>query len=265
MGVLYIDSYFLLNLAIDLLALLAAAQLCAAHAKGWRMGLAALAGALWATAAAVWPVVGIWPARFAVFLAMPLIAFGARRGFVRLSAAFLGISVLFGGAAYAIGALTGLSGLTVRLAFPAAALCFGAVALFLRRRGSTEKTAELRITLLGRERTVTALRDTGLTLRDPVTNRPVVILDEREFLSLLPPDAAALVTASEPARSLERLADTRLRSRCRLISCRTIGGASLLLAVRTDKTVIGGREEIGLLAAVSPEPIAGDGTYGAIY
>lgn len=102
--------------------------------------------------------------------------------------------------------------------------------------------------------TLTALRDTGNTLRDPLTGKPVLILgaDVAEHLTGLSPQQ--LRTPVETIGALPGL---------RLIPYRGIGGEGLLLALRLPRMRVGARAGSGIVA-FAPEVLSKDGKFQAL-
>ena len=72
----------------------------------------------------------------------------------------------------------------------AAALSYGMLSLLLRGQFAHTRTGgelqELTLSRQGRSVTVLALRDTGNTLQDPVTGRPVVVIEGEKLQTLVP-------------------------------------------------------------------------------
>ncbi|MFR0911329.1 MAG: sigma-E processing peptidase SpoIIGA [Evtepia gabavorous] len=121
---------------------------------------------------------------------MLLAAFGRSERLLRTGALFLVLSCAFGGALLLVamvrggdpgtGGLLGPS-LGMRGILIAAALSYGMLSLLLRGQFAHTRTGgelqELTLSRQGRSVTVLALRDTGNTLQDPVTGRPVVVIE----------------------------------------------------------------------------------------
>jgi stage II sporulation protein GA (sporulation sigma-E factor processing peptidase) len=152
------------------------------------------------------------------------------------------------------------------------AICYG---LFLLVFGRLGKHGGLRRDLIsavltadGRKTKLTALLDTGSTLTDPISNRPVLVAELDSFKCLLPPHLRPLLcrrALEQPAETFEALSLLGESSRFRLIPYRAVGTASgLLLAFRTDSAVIGGKRREGLLVALSPTPLSDGGGYTAL-
>uniref|UniRef100_UPI00260C9D0F sigma-E processing peptidase SpoIIGA n=1 Tax=uncultured Flavonifractor sp. TaxID=1193534 RepID=UPI00260C9D0F len=120
--------------------------------------------------------------------------------------------------------------------------------------------------LEGRRVALTALVDTGNTLTDPATGRPVMVAEGEKVGALFP--AGRAPTAEElrdPAALLERLDRQGWRGRCRLLPYQAVGvECGMLLALRLDGARVGGEEWSGLLLALSPTRLTDGGGYCAL-
>ena len=116
---------------------------------------------------------------------------------------------------------------------------------------------KLDMKLFGKEIHLTALRDTGNTLTDPATNRPVVVADYSAIKLCLPQQA----DPSHPVESIRQLHTAGVKG-CRLLPFRAVGTEmGLLLAVRADSVSADGRPLGPLLVALSPGPVSDGGGY----
>lgn len=276
MTVVYIDALFLLNLTVDYLLLLASARLSGEPLRRRRLALGALLGAAYA-AALFLPGLG-WLGhplcRLATAALMLLAAFGGSRRLLRLTLVFFGVSAAFAGAVLAL-QLLGRGGLTLengvvytgfdmRLLLVTAAACYAGLTLVFgraaRHGGVKRDLISAVLTLDGRTVTLTALVDTGNTLTDPLDNRPVLVAEARALAPLLPQS----IDPAAPVETLERLGSEEGK-RFRLLPYRAVGVEyGMLLAVRLDRAVLGGTEQAGLLAALSPTPVSDGGGYQAL-
>lgn len=101
---------------------------------------------------------------------------------------------------------------------------------------------------------LTALRDTGNTLRDPVTGRPVLVVGA---------DAAQQLTGLSPQQLRQPIETIGVIPGLRLIPYKAIGGSGLLLALRVPNVKIGTWRGSGLVA-FAPEVLNVNGTYQAL-
>ena len=122
------------------------------------------------------------------------------------------------------------------------------------------------LTLDGRRVALTALVDTGNTLTDPATGRPVMVAEGETLSPLFPPGTGpGPEDLRDPAGGLARLGEGPLRGRLRLLPYRAVGvDRGLLLAVRVDRARVGGEELGPLLVAMSPTPVSDGGSYRAL-
>lgn len=101
---------------------------------------------------------------------------------------------------------------------------------------------------------ITALRDTGNTLRDPVTGRPVLVLGA---------DAAQKLTGLSPQQLRTPVDSISVLPGLRLIPYRAICGSGLLLALRVQDLRIGDWCGSGLVA-FAPEVLSAEGKFQAL-
>lgn len=269
----YVDLLFGLNTAINYLLLRGAAAIGGAPGRRGRLLGAAAVGGLYAVATVLplGPLLGALPGQLAAAALMAVLAFGWRRSTLRQGLYFLALSFALSGVVllavqWLEPSLRFLGGRTYyALTTPAllllAGLSYGLAALVLS--GAGRHTGGDLVTLplaLGEARvTVRALRDTGNTLRDPVSGEAVVVTGPEVLAQLLPGAAVTAAELRDPAALLARLAPQFPRAKLRLIPFRAVGVESgLLLALRCRS----GRREI--LVAVNPDPVGGSGPYEAL-
>jgi len=102
---------------------------------------------------------------------------------------------------------------------------------------------------------LTALRDTGNTLRDPVTGRQVLVVDASTAGKLT---GLSVQQLKKPVESVTALPGLRL------IPYRAVGQAGgLLLALKIPQAKIGSWQGSALVA-FAPEGLGSDGTYQAL-
>lgn len=182
---------------------------------------------------------------------MAVIAFGFRRRTVYRGAVFVLLSMALGGAASVLGR-GGISGLVL------SGLCIaGMCMLGLRRVAGKEEYVCVELTHGGKTVTLTALRDTGNTLVDPITGSPVLIVgaDAAEELLCLSPKQLA-----DPVGTLASGAVPGLR----LIPYRAVGSPSgLLLAAKLERVIING-EPAGRIVAFAPQQIGSKEKFQAL-
>ena len=268
MTVVYIDALFLLNLIVNYLLLLAAAKLAGEPLRRLRLAAGAALGGLYA-AAIFFPGMGFLThplCKLGAAVLMLLTGFGGSRRLLRVTLVFFGLSCAFGGGIFAIGLLGG-RGLTLRngvlysvmdlrILLLSAAVCYAVLTLVFRRtaRHGRREVLPAVLTLEGRRVAVNALVDTGNTLTDPVTGRPVMVAEG----SLLSP-------LRDPVGTLERLSRGGRGRRFRLLPYQAVGvECGMLLALRLDDARVGAEDYGGILVALSPNPVSDGGGYSAL-
>ena len=278
--VIYVDTLFLLNALVDYLLLLGAARLAGERLRRLRFTMGAVLGGGYAVA--IFLPGGAFlqrlPCRLAVLALMSVAAYGGSRRLLRQSLLFLALSCALGGGVLAVSLLGGrgltLSGgvvysaMDIKTVLLSAAGCYAAVTLVFRglarHTASAGELAAVRLVLDGRSVELTALRDTGNTLTDPVAGIPVLVAEGALLLPLLPPGTLMAGELADPVACMERLRDGPLAGRVRLLPYRAVGvERGLLLALRPDGLWVNG-ERRDMLAALSPTPVSDGGGYGAL-
>ena len=208
--------------------------------------------------------------------AICLVAFGASARYFRLTAVYCAMGCLFAGLVLAFTQLTGTGLLQLPGGgfYPVSALALlsiGALCLAIVRlmfAGSIQHTARSYETLelrLGENMvSLRALIDTGNTLKDPMTNEPVLVLDWSAAARLLPESNLREQDFLHPAELMRRLMREYPDLRARLVPYRAVGvSQGLLLAVRCERKGKKGKITPAL-AAFSPTPVSSGGDYEAL-
>ena len=280
MTVIYIDSLFLLNFVVNYLLLLSAARLAGAIICRPRLAAGAALGALYAAAVFFLPFLLHPLCKLSAAVLMLLLAFGGCRRLLRVSLVFFGVSAAFGGGIFAISLLGGrgltlrngvfYSAMDLRLILLSAAGCYVLFSLVFHRTGRyAGPSGEVLpgVLILGDHRVaLSVLVDTGNTLTDPVTNRPVMVAEAEKLSPLFPPGQAPCPQdLRDPVAVLERLSQCMGRQRCRLLPYQAVGvDCGLLLALRLDQVRVGQEDYGSILVALSPTPLSDGGTYSAL-
>ena len=168
----YLDLVVLLNFLVDFLLLLGTNRLAGFPPGISRCAWAALVGALY-SGACLLPGLGflgslLW--RAVSLVLMGVTAFGPDRSAVKRTGVFLLLSMALGGLVLSLGR-NDFGALTL-----AAALCFGLCRLSFGDGVGDREYVPLTLTYGGKTASLIALRDSGNTLRDPVTGEQVLIV-----------------------------------------------------------------------------------------
>lgn len=249
----YLDLVVLLNFGVDFLLLMGTNRLCGYPIGAKRAALAAIFGAVYAGCCmlpgfgflgrGIWPILSLG--------AMAVIAFGWIRSALKRGILFVFLCMALGG----IALWAGTGGFTGILA-GAALVCLLAVIGFWGRIGSREfVTVKLRRG--ERCRVLTALRDTGNTLTDPVTGQQVLVVGPevaRELLGL---------TGEELRDPIAAVSSGRIPG-LRLIPYRSVGcSGGMLPAMAMDEVTVNGKPT-GRLVAFAPQTIGNSEGYQAL-
>lgn len=272
--VVYLDRVFLLNLLVDYLLLLSAAQLSGRTLSRLRLLLCAAGGGLYA-AATFLPGCGFLRGPLCQLAAGGAMALCAFRGRRRPALLFLLLSGGLAGFVLALGLWAGSPTALLHRIYRGemnwplllgAALCFYLLLRLLLGQGARHGGGErlkITISVCGRKQTVTALHDTGNTLRDPVSGRPALVLEREAAEDLWPPDVAAVLASPlPPEEKMARLHRLGATVTFTLLPFRSVGVPSgLLLAARSDYIEINGRRYPRIPVALTEHPISDGGCH----
>ena len=279
-GVVYIDSVFLLNLIINYLLLLVAARIAGVGARRLRVLCGAIIGGLYA--AAVWlpgmeAIGSLWGKAIAAAL-MVLAAYAGyvRKRLGRLLCVFVAASFALGGGVLAVELLVygkaspgGIPALPVdfKTLLLTAAVSYALLTLVFRRaaRHGPSELLKVRVRYAGRETELTALLDTGNSLHDPISGSGVLVVDPgaaQRILGVPVPERLArdpVAALSEEALHSQALPAVRFR----LIPYRTVGAEGFLAAFQPEAVWLGPRRR-DMLIALSPRPVSDGAGYEAL-
>lgn len=230
----YVDTYFLLNTAMDLVTCAVTALICMEKPRFLRLVAGALFGGVVALIVALCPMPV--PARLAIsLLSFPLmmfITFGKkpRRRFLTLLLFGFLTALFLGGAVTWLSYLSGTNPKAVRITLLSfIALTGGGFFLWslwgVRMKKRMESTViSLSVRVRDKEAQFYGLVDSGSFLRDPMSGDPVILLKASSAVEIL--------SAEEMARLHEEPDGT---VRARSIPVRGVSGTGRVVAFRPDK------------------------------
>ena len=249
----YLDLVMALNFGVDLLLLWSADRLSGHRSDGKRMVLASGLGGLYA---GICLLPGLYflgqPfGRLVSLAALSVVAFGVSPAMLQRSAVFLFLTMALGGMVAVLGNGGFWSVLLASVLL--ALLCL----LAFRRDPGKQECVNVSISHGAKTVHLSALLDTGNTLRDPVSGYPVLVADSRAAMDLLQLDRQAL---AHPIETISRGNHPGLR----LIPYTAIGQpAGLLLGMKVESIKINDRER-NMIVAFAPQPIGVGSGYEAL-
>ncbi len=269
----YIDAVAVLNFSVNFLLLYAAGKLGAAAVRKRRLALGALLGAVYAVLVYLpgLAFLRLFPFKLLCAAGMLVLSFGFQRSTFRLGAVFAGVTLVLCGAVYGVELLQG-QGLKLHgnaLFFPvsffsllltAAAVALACRLLLPKLTHSAKCIVPVKLRLKHRCVRLSALRDSGNTLRDPVGGGEVLTVYWKAACGLLPPE---LKLTQEDFATPAAL-PLRLREYSpRLIPYRAVGISSGLLFALPCEITLEHKCYTGLVA-FSPTPVSDGGAYDAL-
>lgn len=249
----YIDVVAILNFLVDLLLMIGTDRLCGFPMNWKRVIPAAIVGGVYAgvcllpgfffLANTLWRIVSLG--------IISWIAFGFSKSAIRRATVFVLLSMALGGIALGIG-----DGGFWSLAASAAGVSLLCAVGFRDRPGSVSYVP-VELFYAGRRMCLTALHDTGNSLRDPVTGKPVLVVGAEIAGQLMG------LTQQQLRSPVAAMADPPLPG-LRLIPYRAVGQpAGMLLAIRLPQVRIGNWTGSHLVA-FAPDGLSGEGAYQAL-
>ena len=248
--VIYLDILLILNFFVDFLLLLGTNRLAGFPSGGWRVALGAALGAAYGGACLIpgFSFLGNTLWRTVSLLLMGFVAFGFQKNAVRRCVLFYLLSMALGGVALGFGKGSGWT--LIGGAIGVAALC-----IFGFRGYLGKHFLPVELTYGEKKITLTALQDTGNSLRDPLTGQPVLVIgaDAAQKLTGLTTDQLR-----DPAGALTAIEGLRL------VPYRAVGRESgMLLALKMENVKIGPFRGSHMVA-FAPEGLGENGEYQAL-
>lgn len=246
----YLDGVLILNFLVDFLLLLAAGRLCGFPVKAGRAAAGGLLGGLYAAACLLpgFAFLGniLW--RTVSLGAMALIAYGCSVSALRRGVVFAFLSLALGGAVLGIG-----KGGFLGIVCAAGVLCLLCCIGFRGKLGGTTYVP-VELNYEDKHISLTALQDTGNTLRDPVTGQQVLVIGAEAANKLIGLTRSQLKSPVESVGAIPGL---------RLIPYHSVGSSGFLLAMRLQGVKIGSWQG-STLVAFAPEGLSREGAYQAL-
>lgn len=246
----YLGAVMGLSFTVELLLLLGAGAMAGLPTRKGRLALGAGLGAVYAGACLLpgFSFLGniLWrPVSLGL---VSLTAFGLRSGSLRGGVLFVLLSLALGGIT------SRLDGGSFRSVILAALAVF---ALCLLGIGNPGRYITVQLRHKGARVTITALRDTGNTLRDPISGERVLVANAWTARQLLGLSREQLAS---PVQTVAQGCVPGLR----LIPYRAVGtGSGMLLGVRVEEMCMAGFRGSAVVA-FAPEGLEGNGEYQAL-
>lgn len=270
MRVVYIDRLFVLNLAADYFLLLLTARMGGVYPKRLRLLTGSAVGALLAVILYFpkLPSAAALPIRCTVCLCVALTAFGwrKRRELLQLCTLFTGTTLVLGGGMLALSLMLKREGMVQNgflyseISMPVMLIGFPAIYLlsaYAFGRGSADihrSTRELQLEVDGRSLCLRVLADSGNLLRDPFSERRVIVLSAADLAPLFP-EAAELLRDGSPPQTLLPALQARCHRAFWLLPAQTVEKNAMLLLFRPDKLFLDRQQAEGYVVGITTQPM----------
>ena len=265
MTVVYVDLLLVINVLANYLLLLGTGRIVGLPLQRWRILAGAVLGGVYSVCVFLpgcgW--LGQLPCKVGSGVLMLLCGFGGSPRLLRAVVVFFMASAALAGlilGAELLGQSTALtrngvfySTVDFRLLLLLFAVCYFVLSLFFRRAGAhgSRELVAVEVVLFGKTVSLTALRDTGHTVTDPVTNRTVLVVDHTVLRRVLP----VLYDPQDPIGFVKRCHASGING-VRLIPYRTVGeNCGMLAALKADRITAMGKDLDGLMVALAPNSV----------
>lgn len=281
--IVYIDVLFGVNLIINYLILFAVGKLTGAVIYRLRILFSAAVGAVYCCAAYFGDMRLMWAfaAKIGVGAVMVITAYGINKKFLRMFLSFCGVSFAFGGCVFAFYLITdGGAGVVnvkngiyyLKVSFStliiSAVSCYMLINLIFTRcaaKGKGRGICDIHIVHMENEIRFQAIVDSGNHLKDPLTNRRVVIVEYETIREVMSKEVRDILDKSSPQEFPLCIDRLPTGYKFRLLPYKTVGcQLNMLLAFKPDKVMIDGKSENGVLVAICSNRISDGGVYNAI-
>ena len=267
MRIIYLDILIGVNLAIDYLMLFALSRISGIYSTRFKLFLGALLGSLYAVLSCIVEanIITSLPIKIAISALMVLICFGYKNKsrFLKLLLLFLFISFAVAGGVLALGNISNnsffagsgyyinnISSKTIVIAMLISWIITG----FIFRNEAKDtiiprKTVKADVYFLDNHAEYTLLVDTGNTLHDIISGKPVIILDRFSASQILPINISLNRLHTENAADILSNIPENYVKHFRLIPFNAVGkNSGLLLSFKPDKITIDGKIWHGLVS-----------------
>ena len=246
----YVDLFFLINFSMDFLCFFLTGKLLSRKLSLSRMLFASALGGIYANVSLLLSLGGIFGVLLdvAVCMLMCLVAFWENGGVIKNTLVYIATSMVLGGFMTAIFALLdkaelpfdavasdGISIWLLAILAAVSALVFVFAGRFFRRRAS-KKTTSLTVHMNEKQKTLLAFCDSGNLLCDPISGKTCIIADAEALRGTLPDE---VIDLSFDASDFEKVQDSEIMRRLRLVPTKTAMGRGMMVCIRADKLVIG--------------------------
>lgn len=247
----YIDLVILLNFVVDLLLLKAVAGLLFLSGNNVRCMTASAIGGIYGGICLLpgWSFFASAFWRTIILLIIVVVAFGVRLTTLRAGGLFCLLTLALGGAAAAFGTNTFMLVLTAGGVF---ALCY-----FTLGANRRQIYSPVKVRYAQNEYDVTALLDTGNTLKDPVTGRPAIVVGADIAYAML------RISAGELSMPIETMCSKKYTGLSLIPYCSVGKPDGFLLCIHPDAVWVNGKR-MNACVAFAPQNIGNGSSYQAL-
>ncbi len=249
----YIDLFFLINTCMDLLCFFISCRLLSTRFQTLRCLIASAIGGIYACASLFFPFGGVLKLlcdllSCALISAVAIFKKRQLKNLICFSLVYAAVSILLGGFMTVLfsffnrlelsslfGQESSQDGMSVWL-FALLAAISAVISLFgckFFKRRSTRRECRLEIFFCGKRTQLSGLCDSGNLLREPISGKACIIIDQKSASDIFAPDLISFLSGEASPAIIGRLS-----LRIRPIPTKSIHGEQLLYGIQADRAVI---------------------------
>lgn len=268
--VVYLDILFLVNLIMNYILLIITSALSGVYTKRWRVFASSVIGCVYAMMVFFMPtqvLTGMITKVLVGFL-MVLVSFGYKYT-LKVGLMFFVVSFAFAGAImcffymYNSQSYMMINGvpyidISVNILVGAFLVCYVVLSVVYKdlgkNKGLTQNITELNLSFGQKQTKVSAFKDTGNSLCDNITGKPVIVVEADALKNVLPMELR-FILKDDPIQAIEFAKFYPNDLKLRLITYNVLGGSGTMLVIKPTKVLSKAGKKLDVLIGISPKPV----------
>lgn len=268
--IVYMDILFLVNLIMNYILLIITSALSGVYTKRWRVFVSAMIGSVYAVIVFIIPtqVLSGMISKVIMGFLMVAISYGVRYT-LKVGLMFFMVSFAFAGAImcffYMIKSqsymmVNGIPyiDISVNILLCAFILCYITLSIVYKNLGKnkaiSQNITEVNLSFGNKQTKVSAFKDTGNSLCDNITGKPVIVVEADALKSVIPKELW-FILKDDPINAIEFAKYYPNDLKLRLITYGVLGGSGTMLVIKPTKVLLKNGRKLEALIGISPKPV----------
>lgn len=263
--IVYLDILFFINLIMNYIVLILTSSFGSIHTKRIKIFLGAFFGAIYGVFAFLYPHNQI--IKILVGLFISYISFGYK-SFIKNTILFFGVSFCIAGSIMAIFYFTSTQNymvvngiyyidISINILVSAFIICYVLLCVLHKGLGKNklENSTDIIIKIGENEKKITAYKDTGNTLVDNITGRPVIVVSCESLKDIIPKELRFILN-EDPIDIMSFSGVIKNDLKLRIINYKSIGNKSSMMIILTPTYILDkNKKKIDAVIGISREKI----------